>query len=152
MIQVDVEGTKLDVEDTFWYLGATLCSGAGCDSAIAAWPGESSGNYCLSSPPGTSFLRCVARYTWPVLSAMLHGSEKSGPNILDLKQLYHNDRAMICWICDTKDRVETSSVLLLQKLISMQLRWYGHVQRAMSCIKSVTDLRFPRGKGRLRQT
>ena len=36
MIQVDVEGTKLDVEDTFWYLNDTLCSGGGYDSAIAA--------------------------------------------------------------------------------------------------------------------
>ena len=32
----------------------------------AVWPGESSRSYCLSSPPGTSHLRCVARCTWPV--------------------------------------------------------------------------------------
>ena len=36
MTQADVEGTKLDVEDTFCYLGEMLCSGGGCDSAIAA--------------------------------------------------------------------------------------------------------------------
>ena len=85
---------------------------------------------------------------------MLHGREKSGPNILDLKQLYHNDRTMICWICDIKDRIETSSVLLLQELVSRQLRWYGHLQRARSCIKSVTDLPLPirTGKGRPRKT
>ena len=35
MTQVDVEGTKLDVEDTFCYLGDMLCCGGGCDSAIA---------------------------------------------------------------------------------------------------------------------
>ena len=36
MIQVDVEGTNHDVETTFCYLGDLLCSGGGCDSAIAA--------------------------------------------------------------------------------------------------------------------
>ena len=34
--EVDVDGTMLDVEATFCYLGAMLCSGGGCDSAIAA--------------------------------------------------------------------------------------------------------------------
>ena len=98
-----------------------------------------------------------------VCSAMLHGRETWGWNILDLKQLCRNDRAMIRWICGTKDRVDTSSVSLLQKLgikditavlRSGRLRWYGHVQRAMSRIKSVTDLPLPgpRGKGRPRKT
>ena len=32
----------------------------------AVWSGESSGNYCLSSPPGTSFLRYLATCTRPV--------------------------------------------------------------------------------------
>ena len=36
MTEVDVNGTMLDVEATFCYLGDMLCSGAGCDSAIAA--------------------------------------------------------------------------------------------------------------------
>ena len=110
---------------------------------------------------GKAFMACVC-------SAMLHGSETWGPNILDLldlKQLCCNDRAMIRWICCTKDRVETYSVSLLQKigiqditavLCSGRLGWYGHVQQlhAMSCIKSVTDLPLPgpRGKGKPRKT
>ena len=32
----------------------------------AVWAGESSGNYCLSSLPGTSHLRCVEKCTRPV--------------------------------------------------------------------------------------
>ena len=36
MTLVDVDGTKLDMEATFWCLGDMLCSGGGCDSAIAA--------------------------------------------------------------------------------------------------------------------
>ena len=50
--EVDASGTMLDVKATLCYLGDMLCSGGGCDSAIAAryivWPGESSGNTCLS--------------------------------------------------------------------------------------------------------
>ena len=33
--EVDVDGTMLDVEVTFCYLGDMLCSDGGCDSAIA---------------------------------------------------------------------------------------------------------------------
>ena len=88
-------------------------------------------------------------YTACVHLAMLHGSKTWGPNTLDLKWLDHNDHFMICWICGTKDRDETFSVSLLQKLCikditavphSGQLRWYGHVKHATSCIKYVTDL------------
>ena len=47
---------------------------------------------------------------------MLYGSEVWGPNILDLKPLRRNDCAMIHWICGTKDRVDTFSDSLLQKI------------------------------------
>ena len=36
VIEVDVDGTRLDAKATFCYLGDILCSGRGCDSAIAA--------------------------------------------------------------------------------------------------------------------
>ena len=69
---------------------------------------------------------------------------------------------MICWICGTKDK-DTPSASLLKKLGIKdvtavlrcgRLRWYEHVQCAMSCMKSVTDLPLPlpRGKGRPRKT
>ena len=59
--------------------------------------------------------------------------------------------------------VETSSISLLLKLCIKditavlpigRLRWYGHVQCARSCIKSVTDLLLPgpRWEGRPRKT
>ena len=51
LIEVDIDCTMLDVEATFCYLGDMLCSGGGCESAVAldgVWPGESSGNTCLS--------------------------------------------------------------------------------------------------------
>ena len=165
MSQVDIEGTVLDVEDTFFYLGDMLCSGGGCDSAIVArccvaW-GKIKKMLPVLTPRHISpKVRGKVYAAW-VHSAMLHGRKTWGPNILDLKRLCHNDRVMIRWICGTTDRVETSSVSLLQKLgikditsvlHSGWLRWYGHVQRAASC--AVTDLLLlvPRGKGRPRKT
>ena len=76
------------------------------------------------------------QYTACVCLAMLHGSVTLGLNILDLKLLRRNDRAMIQWICGTKDWFDTSSVSLLQNLgikyitavlHSGQLRWHGNV-------------------------
>ena len=102
-------------------------------------------------------------FTTCVRSVMLYGSETWGLKDTGLQQLRRNDRAMIRWICGTKVRDETPSVSLLQKLgiediaavlCSRRLRWYGHVQRASSCIKAVTDLAIPgtRRKGRPRMT
>ena len=74
-----------------------------------------------------------------------------------LERLRHNHRAIIRCICGTKARDKTSSVSLLQDITiilpSGRLRWYGHTQRAPSCIKSVTDipLPVPRGTGRPRE-
>ena len=55
---MDIEDTMLDVEATLCY----LCSGGGCDSAMAA-------KYCMVRG------KCVC-------SAMLHGSETWGPTLL----------------------------------------------------------------------
>ena len=49
--EVDVDGTMLDVEATFCYLGDMLCSGGAMTVPLlpnAVWPAESSGNSCLS--------------------------------------------------------------------------------------------------------
>ena len=63
--------------------------------------------------------------------------------------LRRNDRAMIGWMCHTKVGDEIDSKLLLQKLgiddieavlRCRRLRWYGHMQRASSCIKAITNL------------
>ena len=94
---------------------------------------------------------------------MLHGSETWEPKADDLQRLRRNDCAVIRWICGTKVQDELPSDSLLQKLgikdilavlRSGRLRWYGHVQRATSCIKSITDLPLPgpRRPGRPRKT
>ena len=153
MTQVDVGSTKLDVEATSYYLGDMLCSnGGGCGSAIAIrycvyGLRKNSGNYCLSSPPGTSLLRCMAC----VHSSILHDRKMWGLNNSDLELLHRNDCAMIHWICGSKDQDETPSVSLLQKLgikgisavlCSGWLRWYGHAQRVMSLSNLSQTYRF----------
>ena len=165
--KIDVDGTSLDVEATFCYLGDTLCSGGGCDSAIAARCCAAWGKFRTLLPVlttrhlspkvrGKVFATCVR-------SVMLYGSETWGPKESGLLQLQRNDRAMIRWICGTKVRDRTPSVSLLKKLgiedimavlSCRRLRWHGHVQRATSCIKAVTDLAIPgtRPKGRPRKT
>ena len=63
MTEVDVNGTMLDVEATFCYLGDILCSGGGCDSAIAA-------NCCVARG---KFMKVLPVLTSRHLSPRIHG-------------------------------------------------------------------------------
>ena len=76
---------------------------------------------------------------------------------------FRNDRAMIRWICSAKLADKIPTAVLHQKLdldeitavlCTRRLRWYGHVQRATSCINSITRLELPgtRDRGRPRKT
>jgi len=80
-----------------------------------------------------------------------------------LQRLRRNDRSMIRWICGVKPHDEISIDLLCARLgiqevtaalCSKRLRWYGHVVRSSSCIKSVTNMEVPCSKawGRPRPT
>ena len=166
--QVDVDGTTLDVESTFCYLGDMLSAGGGCDSAIAARCCAAWGRFKKLLPVLTSrHLSPRVRgkvYTSCVRSTMLHGSETWGPNASDLHRLQRNDRAMIRWICGTKAGVHVPDELL-QKLDinnittvlrSGRLRWFGHVERApsTSCIKTVREKKISpiKRRGRPRKT
>ena len=130
----------------------------------AVWPGESSGNSCLSKPPDTSHPGYVARCTRPAFVQLCSMVAKLGdqrdPPELWLRQ---NDHVIIHWICGNKDRDETPSTSLQQKLdikdITLvlrcqQLRWYGHGQQATSSTKSITNFQIfgTRKKGRPRKT
>ena len=83
---------------------------------------------------------------------VIHGRDTWGPNNPELQRLRPNDRAIIHLICFIKDRDEQSSASLLWKLGNegitsalhcRWLRWYGHVQLVMSCIKSITNSPIP---------
>ena len=86
--EVDINGTMLDVEATFCYLGDMLCSGGGCDSAIAARCCAAWGKFRKLLPVLTTrHLSPKIRgkvYEACVRSAMLHGSETWGPNNREL--------------------------------------------------------------------
>lgn len=85
------------------------------------------------------------------------------PNAADLQWLRRNDRLMIRWICgvDTRDEVPSTTLLLKlglketsAALRTYRLRWFGHVQRASSCINTICEMAIPgvRGAGRPRKT
>ena len=66
------------------------------------WPG-----HCWETTRHLSPSICSKVYETCVCSAMLHRSETWGPNNPELQRPCHNDPAMICWICGTKDRDKT---------------------------------------------
>ena len=63
--EVDVEGTMIDFEATFYNLGDILCSGGGCGSAIAGrW------YMALPWPAGTSHPEYLARCLSPAFDRL----------------------------------------------------------------------------------
>ena len=142
----------LDVEATFCYLKDTLDAGGGCATAIATRCCVAWGKFRKLLPVLTAHhLSSKVHgkvYKAYVLSAMLHGSEMWGRNASDLQRLRRTDRSMTRWIFGVKKRDEVPSDQLLFKLgfhdvtailCSCRLRWSGHVQRATSCIKRITN-------------
>ncbi|XP_063711506.1 uncharacterized protein LOC134839813 [Symsagittifera roscoffensis] len=83
-----------------------------------------------------------------------------GTKFPDLQRLRRNDRAMIRCICGTKLDDDIPTAALHQKLGVVEitsvlrirrLRWFGHVQRASSCISSVTSMEILGRRGRPRK-
>ena len=111
-----VDGTMLDVEATFCYLGDMLCCGGGCDSAIAAKCCMAWGKFRKLLPViiiihltrkirGNMYKACIRM-------SMFHGGKTWGPNNPELQRLHCNDCAMIHWICGIKDRWNTLSFII----------------------------------------
>ena len=87
------------------------------------------------------------------------GSETWGPNNPEMQRLRCNNRGKIRWICGIKDRDEATSSSPRWKLDTNDVtsvirwrrpRWYGHVQQATSCIKTITNFPIPGTKKRRR--
>ena len=98
-----------------------------------------------------------------IRSAMLHGSKMWEQKETELQWLRRNYRAMIRWTCGIKDRDQTPSASLLQKLgieditsvlHCRRLWWYGNVQLTTSCIKYIRNFALlgTRKKERPRRT
>ena len=165
--QVEVDGSLLDVEASFCYLGDMLCAGGGFELAIitrccTAW-GKFKKLLPILTSKHVSLLTRGKLFEACVRAAMLHGSEAWAPSSSDLQRLRRNDRAMVRWICGVKpdDGVDTDVLYgklgiheVTASLRARRLRWYGHVERATSCTNSITKLAIPgtRGKGRPRKS
>ena len=164
---VEVDGTKLEVEASFCYLGDMLCAGGGCGLAIITRCSTAWGKFKKLLPLLTSkhvSLKARGRvFDACVRSALLHGSETWAPAAADLQRLRRNDRAMVRWICGVKPQDEVTTDVLYAKLgirevtealRTRRLRWYGHVSRSTSHINKVVGMEVPgaRGRGRPRKT
>ena len=166
VMQVDVDGTLLNVESNLCYLGDMLCAGGGCKLAIVTRCSTAWGKFKRLLPILTS-KHVSLRTRWKVFnacvrSALLHGSETWAPTAPGLQRFCRNDRSMVRWICRVRDDDELSAdtlcamlgVQVTAALHTRRLRWYGHVARSSSCINSITSMTIPRArrKGRLKKT
>ena len=148
-----MDGTLLNVESNFCYLGNILCGGGGCKLAIFTRCSTAWGKFKRLLPILTSkhvSLRTHGKvFNACVHSTLLHGSETWAPTAPDLQRLGRNDRSMVHWICEVRDDDEVSADTLCAMfgvqevtaaLRTRRLRWFGHVARSSSCINSITSM------------
>ena len=104
-------------------------------------------------------------YSSCVRSAMLHTSETWPVTKPCLQRLRRNDRAMIIQICNIKPK-DTATIRSTELLAQLgiedldlilkerRLRWYGHVERSNSAVKTAFDIQVngKRGPGRPKMT
>lgn len=79
---------------------------------------------------------CIIENLWQIGFCMcMYSSETWVSSVLFLQRLHHNNRSMICWICNSKPQYETPSTKLLTRL---------HIEALTSTfIRTVTELRVP---------
>ena len=151
--EVEVGNEKLEVVPEFCYLGDMFSAGGGCELAAitrckCAW-----GKFHQLLPLLTNrHLPLLTRgkvYSSCVRSVMLHAAETWAMKVDTLNRLWHDDRAMIRWICNVKAKDEVSSDSLLTKLgiqdldvvlRTSRMRWFGHVERSTGWIAEVRKL------------
>ena len=155
----------LEIEATFCYLGDMLCSGGGCDSAIAARWCTALGKFRKLLPARTTrhlSPRYVARCTRPASARLCFMEAKLG----DQRKPNCGGSAAITvqWsVGSVASKTKTKHPQLryyrnlediTSALLCRQLRWYRHVQRALPCVKSFTNFPLPgtTKKGRSRKT
>ena len=150
---VSVDDEKVDVVDTFCYLGDTVCAGGGCSTSIVTRCKSAWAKFRELLPILTcSSISLQTRgrvYTACVRSVLQHASECWALRKQDLVRLERNDRTMLRWICGVRVAHQVSSQSLYERLgipslavvlRCHRLRWFGHVQRSDSWIKRCTAL------------
>ena len=130
--QVDMDGTLLDVEAHFCYLGDMLCASGGCELAIIT-------RCCTAWGKFKKLL--------PILTSK-HVSLKTRGKVFDacVRSVLVYEIDTLC----TKLGIQEVTVAIRTR----RLRWYGHVVRATSCTNTVMGMAIPssRGRGRPRKT
>ena len=115
-----VQDKKLDVVDSFCYLGDTIGAGGGCDLSVITRIRSAWGKFRELLPILTSrALSYITRgqiYSTYIRTVLLYASECWAPNVNDLLKLQRNDRAMIRWTCNVRLKDHISSDSLLRKL------------------------------------
>ena len=167
--EVQVGPDKLEVVASFCYLGDMLSAAGGCELSTTtrvktAWKQFKELKSVLSSRH-LSFKTRGHVYSTCVRSTMLHASETWPETKPCLQRLQRNDRAMIRQICNVKpqDTATIRSIELLARLViedldlilkERRLRWYGHVERSNSAVKTAFDIQVngKRGPGRPKMT
>jgi len=165
--QVSLVDSKLDVVESFRYLGDELCPGGGCELATIARSRVAWGKFRellpLLSSSTISLSRRGMLFNSCVRGVLLHASECWALRREDIQRLMRNERAMLRWMLRVKadddvSLAEMYSRLNLQplesRLRSNRLRWYGHVQRSDGWIKRCTEIVVDgsQGKGRPRKS
>ena len=101
-----MQDKKLDVVDSFCYLGDTIGAGGGCDLSVITRIRSAWGKFRELLPIWTSHaLSYITRgqiYSTYIRTVLLYASECWAPNVNDLLKLRHNDRAMILWTCNVR--------------------------------------------------
>ena len=101
-----VQDKKLDVVDSFCYLGDTIGAGGGCDLSVitrirSAW-GKFRELLPILTSRALSYITHGQIYSTYIRTVLLYDSECWAPNVNDLLKLQRNDRAMIRWTCNVQ--------------------------------------------------
>jgi len=84
---------------------------------------------------------------------MLYGSETWAITKTSLQRLERKDGYMIRWICGmqgthTNDIRDIMGIQEVSEVLrARRLRWFGHTQRATSCINTIIGMPFPGPRG-----
>ena len=164
---VTLEGSKLDVVESFRYLGDELCPGGGCELATIARSRAAWGKFRELLPLLSSSTISLARrgmlFNSCVRGALLHANVCWALRREDIQCLLRNERAMLRWMLRVRAEDGVSlhdmySRLSLQPLESRlrinRLRWYGHVERSEGWIKRCNKIVVTgcQGRGRPRKS
>ena len=98
---VTLEGSKLDVVESFRYLGNKLCPGGGCELATIARSRVAWEKFRKLLPLLSSMISLARRgmlFNSCIRGALLHASVCWALRREDIQCLLRNEQAMLCWM------------------------------------------------------